>query len=546
MNTPSTPHEWLRLFAAKADGTISPDDHTRLNALLLDSADARRAWFEFQDAEAGLLAWAQRESEKRDEAPGAGVAGPPAEVAPVRRSAFWQVAGALMACLALGAVAWRLWWRDEAPVTPGGANVVVQDEATTSAVAVLTRGVDLEWEQGTDAPVLNEPLSPGTLKLRSGVAEIEFFQGARLCIEGPAELRVVSAGEAYCTSGRFSAEVPPHARGFRIGTPKGDLVDLGTEFGLDLTSGTPALHVFKGEVELHRPQGPMQLLTTGQAAVMEKKEQDGADRMPADDSAFHFSRDLDARAEASQRRVFEEWRRASDTLLKDPALLLRLDFQGGAGARSLRNAAPSSVDIAPGTIVGCTWTQGRWPGKQALQFRSLSDRVRLNIPGEYRQLTATASVQLHGLNVRQSSLCMTQGLGKGYMHWQILHDGSLCLGVGEGPGRPGSGVPVLWQDYITPVVFTPERFGQWVHLAAVYDLESREVRFYVNGSRLSTHAIKAPVPLSPGLVELGNWTPSPEKRQQPVRNFAGCMDEFNLFSRALPEAEIRAQARQAP
>ena len=100
-----------------------------------------------------------------------------------------------------------------------------------------------------------------------------------------------------------------------------------------------------------------------------------------------------------------------------------------------------------------------------------------------------------------------------------------------------------WQDYITPVLFTPERFGQWVHLAMVYDLDAREVRFYANGTRFSTHPIKEAVQLSPGLVELGNWTPTPEKRQQPVRNFNGCMDEFTLLSRALSDDEIRQLAR---
>jgi hypothetical protein len=282
----------------------------------------------------------------------------------------------------------------------------------------------------------------------------------------------------------------------------------------------------------------MRLLTTGQASRME-----GADMMTADATDFAFSRDLDSRVQASQRHALESWQQTAAQQLHDPALLLRLDFQDGAGARSLKNATQNGPDIAAGTIVGCTWTQGRWPGKQALQFRSLSDRVRLNIPGQYRQLTATASVQLHGLNVRQSSICMTQGLGAGYMHWQVLHDGSLCLGVGEGLGKPGQGVPVRWQDYISPVLFTPERFGQWVHLAMVYDLDAREVRFYVNGTRFSTHPIKEAVQLSPGLVELGNWTPTPEKRQQPVRNFAGCMDEFSVLSRALTDDEIRQLAR---
>jgi hypothetical protein len=320
-----------------------------------------------------------------------------------------------------------------------------------------------------------------------------------------------------------------------VGTPKGDVVDLGTDFGLDLRSEKPELHVFKGEVELHRPQAPMQKISGGAAALLGQPA-DGAP-LEANAAAFDFSRELDALISASQGQAFENWKRAGVRWNDDPDLRLHFDFQEGEGARSLHNAAAHGEEIAAGTVVGCTWTEGRWPGKRALQFRSLSDRVRISVPGEYKDVTMAAWVQLHSLNIRQSSICMSQGLAAGYMHWQILHDGSLCLGVGIGSK------PIVWADYISPVVFTPERFGQWVHLAVVYDLAGGEVRFYANGQRISRHPIQKPMVLTPGTMEIGNWTPSPEKRQQPVRNFIGCMDDFSIVARALKEGDIRALAQ---
>ena len=95
-----------------------------------------------------------------------------------------------------------------------------------ASVAVLTRGVNLEWESAAITP--GTPLLPGLLKLKSGIAQIEFYQGARVVIEGPAELQLISSGEATCTRGKLSANVPPQAKGFRINTPKGTIVDLGT------------------------------------------------------------------------------------------------------------------------------------------------------------------------------------------------------------------------------------------------------------------------------------------------------------------------------
>lgn len=534
MNANFTDQELHRLFVAKADDSITPEDHEKLSAILKESAEARAQWFAFQDAEAGLLAWAQREASRRSE---------PVEVmAEVGKhrvtSGGWgklRYIAALAAGVVIGAVTWAVWPEATETAALGNPGVVGRGEATTSSVAVLSRGVNMEWDEAFAVPAVNAPLSPGLLRLKSGVAEIEFFQGARLCVEGPAEIKLVSAGEAFCQYGRFSAHVPPQAKGFRVGTPKGDVVDLGTDFGLDLRGDKPELHVFKGEVELHRPQTPMQKISGGNAALLGQP----ADATPleANASAFDFSRELDALISASQGQAFEKWKSAGVMWNDDPDLRLRFDFQEGEGARSLHNVATHGQEIAAGSVVGCTWTEGRWPGKHALQFRSLSDRVRVSLPGEYKQVTAAAWVQLHSLNIRQSSLCMSQGLASGYMHWQILHDGSLCLGVGVQSN------PIVWADYISPVVFTPERFGQWVHLAVVYDLPGGEVRFYANGLRISRHPIQKPMVLTPAIVEIGNWTPSLEKRQQPVRNFVGCMDDFSLVARALKDDDIRALAQ---
>ncbi len=548
MSQPFNQQELHRLFVAKTDGTITPEDHTRLCALLKESAEVRKLWFVFQDTEAGLLAWAQKESQKSEYPPATGTL--PKTNLPSSSSNRWLAIGSLAAGLAIGALAWLIWpptiqienVTTRPAVHPQAPSALTRAEATTASIAVLMRGANIVWDKSGMMPAMNAPLAPGVLKLQSGLAEIEFFQGARLCIEGPAEIRLISAGEAFCQSGRFSAHVPPHARGFKLGTPKGDIVDLGTDFGLDLSNAASELHVFNGEVELYQPQTQMRKLTTGVAADLNQSANPKS--LAANESAFTFSRELDARVSESRRQAFERWQSTSANWAKDTDVRLWLDFQDGKNSRSLRNNAANGKDIAAGSIVGCTWTEGRWPGKQALQFRSLSDRVRFNVPGTYRQLTLSASIQLQGLNVRQSSLCMSEGIGAGYLHWQILHDGSLCLGVGDGSRRVGTNAePVMWQDYISPVVFTPERFGQWVHLAAVYDMENSEVRFYLDGELLSRHPMSHPISLTPGLVELGNWIPTPEKSQQPIRNFAGCMDEFALIARVLTEKEIQQLAK---
>ncbi|HEY3899414.1 MAG TPA: LamG-like jellyroll fold domain-containing protein [Chthoniobacter sp.] len=518
--------EMHRLFAAKADGTITPEEHERLSTLLKESAEARREWFAFQDAESAMLSWAQREAVRREEGVGLEKADHPSEA----RGAIWKYAGALAAGIVIGLLAWTFWPKPHV----GASTFAARDEATTSSVAVLSRGVNMVWDATAGAPAVNSPLPPGTFRLQSGVAEIEFFQGARLCLEGPAEIRLISAGEAFCSYGRFSAHVPPTARGFRINTPKGDIVDLGTDFGLDLNAKSPELHVFKGEVELHQPQTPTRKLTTGTAAGL---DQPGSNRvLTANTAAFAFSHDLDAQVSASRQEAFEHWEEADARRNNDASLRLHLDFQDQKGSRSLRNSAARADELAASTIVGCNWTEGRWPGKGALQFRSVSDRVRLNLPGEYPEFTLAAWVQLHSLNARQSqsSICMTQGLEVGGVHWQVIYNGAMCLGI------VAEAHPHVTDDYISPVVFTPERFGQWVHLAVTFDSAAKEVRFYVNGQRLSRHPLKRFVMPKPAVAELGNWLPASDySGPHAVRNFVGAMDEFSLFARALSDDEIR-------
>ena len=47
--------------------------------------------------------------------------------------------------------------------------------------------------------------------------------------------------------------MPPQAHGFAIGSPNLDLVDRGTEFGLQVGGGKTEVHVFQGKVELYEP-----------------------------------------------------------------------------------------------------------------------------------------------------------------------------------------------------------------------------------------------------------------------------------------------------
>lgn len=416
-----------------------------------------------------------------------------------------------------------------APVLP-----VVSEESTTVAVAVLTRTVGAEWAELYSGPVVGTALEPGWLKLKAGLAEVEFFSGARVVLEGPAEFRLVSSNEAFCKTGRLTAEVPTHASGFRIGTPQGSLVDRGTAFGLTVSPTGAEVHVFQGKVELHRSAG-RQDLTTGEAVAVALGGEDR--RLPANPSGFVTRPDLDRRENDATAQERMRWETSARAWSADTALLVRFDFESPFPTRTLQNAATNGSPVSSGTVVGCERADGHWPGKGALEFGRVGDRVRLAIPGELQSLSLLTRVRVGGLDRRYNSLMMSDAFDPGAVHWQVLSDGRVRLGIAARPQHT---------DYDSPQVFTPNRLGQWVHLAMVYDAKNRRVTHYADGVPLNRESLKNDIALRPGRAELGNWNAGTRSDRIPIRHFSGRMDEFAAFSRPLSDDEVSRHADGRP
>ena len=440
------------------------------------------------------------------------------------RQTKWVLA--LAACVALLATGWfALRWSH--PNDRKGA--------TSKAVAMLNRVVDAQWSESSEAPRLGAPLEPGWLRLKSGLAQIVFYSGARVVIEGPAEFQIVSPSEASCRGGKLTTEVPPQAHGFHVSTPQMNVTDFGTAFGLDVKERWTELHVFKGSVEFQPADGAAkQNLKEGAGAVAESS---GPARLiSANPTAFASLFDLQMKSSAAEVRRHEQWRAASSRLDEDPSLLVHFDFeQMDLADWRLPNTSKRKNTAPDATIVGCQWVEGRWPDKHALEFRGVSDRVRLSVPGEFESLTVAVWVRVQGLDRQFNSLFMSDGFEPGTLHWLIRKDGVFGLtAIGAGSGN--------YQICASPPVLALDQFGIWLHLAVVLDGNAKRVVQYVNGLPVSEKALKINPPFRIGAAELGNWNASgfPDNDPSLIRNFSGAMDEFCLFSRALNGDEIRA------
>jgi hypothetical protein len=381
------------------------------------------------------------------------------------------------------------------------------------------------------------PLWPGWFRLKSGFAHIEFYSGATVILEGPADLQIVSRDEAFCARGKLRATVPPQATGFAIGAPGLDLVDRGTEFGLAVggAADRTEVHVFQGKVELYDPKAKRapdarKELLTGQGVRLDKPGQ--FQPIAVSPSTFKTAADLVKQNQAQTVRRQKDWLAASQALRRDPSVLIYYPFDDtDTWSRTLADQAQLRKDPHDGAIVGCTWAPGRWPGRQGLEFKRVSDRVRLHVPGAFDALTLMAWVRVDALPNRFNSLFMTDGGEEAAPHWHIGDNSKIELGV-QSHKRKG------WVHYLTEPVITPARLGQWVHLAVVYDRAGGLVTHYVDGEPVQQQELKLDIELRIGDAEIGNWNLGGRPHHSPIRYFTGCIDEFALFSRALQGDEI--------
>ncbi len=456
---------------------------------------------------------------------------PPAEPAHQTRRPFFRFALshamlALAAAIALLAVPAMLLLR----TGPGPSPHEMAEREPTSTphlvVAMVHHTLGAEWP--VDGLVLRpgSPVEPGRIQFTEGLIQLQFFTGVQLVVEGPADFEIVSAEKAVCRTGRFHVAVPSQATGFHLETPQGDLVDFGTEFGLDLAEGVePALHVFDGEVAFHpRNQGTSARLGVGQAAAL-SPEGAGTPRR-ADADLFASYREVNHMQALSNEIKVAEWFRGSRFWRTHPGLLAYFDFEEHdyvSGTVFGETADPYAEPVG-GLVIGASFRDGRWPGKTGMGFPRWSDRVRLSLPGSHRQLTLAAWVRVTRFEPRIHSLLMSDDLtGSGPRWFLDGQQGALRLEI------PGG------RSFTSAPRITRERESTWMHLATTFDLDRREVEHFLDGASIGRESFASSDPLRIGIADIGNWNHPPRGADH---HLGGTIDELMVLSLRLAPEQI--------
>lgn len=142
-------------------------------------------------------------------------------------------------------------------------------------VATLIDSVNPVWSEPFNGPRNGDRLSmnQGALTLNQGIVKMDFDDGVRVLIEGPAEYEISGRMEIRLYAGQLYAHVTEAGRGFTVTTANSRIVDLGTEFGVQASAdGSAELHVYKGKTALlSRNKGSLDV-TEGQAKKLLAEE----------------------------------------------------------------------------------------------------------------------------------------------------------------------------------------------------------------------------------------------------------------------------------
>lgn len=164
-------------------------------------------------------------------------------------------------------------------------------------VAVLSDNINAKWADTKSQLVNGDAFVTSARRwlLREGYAELLFENNTRVTLEGPSEFQILTGDQIRLNYGRLYAVVPQEAIGFMVKTPSAQIVDLGTEFGVDTN--------FQGDTSVHVTAGRTMMIAGDQSNKLSVEIGKGdakriaAGSLAVSDVAYHdqlFVRDIDS------------------------------------------------------------------------------------------------------------------------------------------------------------------------------------------------------------------------------------------------------------
>ncbi len=263
------------------DGALGPAETQALEKRLSENPDDRQVFLKFMTVHAELsnLSTGRQQVESifhdssrqflaenplaDSDASGTGASQP-----------VWGIA-ALCASLLIGLTIGISWWMNQYSDQPIASNSTPEYGQT---IPLSVEATDEKCVWYVESENRSKPASfriGDVLRVTDGKLAITYPHGTKIVLHSPAAYQLLSDMKARMIIGRLTANVSETAKGFSVVTPQATVIDLGTEFGVEVNNdGATDFLVFKGEVDIdfHNDETsrvPAQRLRMGEAVRLD-------------------------------------------------------------------------------------------------------------------------------------------------------------------------------------------------------------------------------------------------------------------------------------
>lgn len=375
-----------------------------------------------------------------------------------------------------------------------------------------------------------EWISPGKIVLDKGTLGLTFDSGALVVLNAPAEFDVETHSRGFLHSGQVVAQVPEPAIGFIINTPNSTIVDLGTEFTVNVDGDESTVKVLTGEVHAYAESssGASEdvILTQDEAVRISDRSPEAFSNADDFEHEQFYNWDLFYQPDANYIHFNFDTEKGNNRTLSDGT------WDEVFAARYL-NADDTSTTV-PTTIPGVF-------GK-ALNFNGDGEFAATNFEGISGAQARTIScwIKLPANSPNPAPSIVSWGEHRRGRHWQVSINNVPQFGT-RGAIRTN-----FSSGYV--IGSTDLRDGRWHHIASVYiggnssDIGAH-IRHYVDGKLELVSAIKG----IPNDIDTTTDTSRTrdnlkiglrKRRNQPIKTLHGAIDELYIFDAAILPSQI--------
>ncbi len=270
-NDSSRHDELFELLSDLVDSELPPARAERLRDLLRDDPEAQDLYLEFMKLHAHLHLAYDSGAGAADMPGGSSMPLKPLSISPFEAAESGAIADELdinagahpagrfwpsplvigWALAGLFAIALLIVSRPVEPRKSQVATRPLEKVELSNGLAVVVKATGARWKtSGGRVPKEGDLLPQCRLDVAEGRVMLSMLSGVTVIVEGPADIELLSMDRITCHRGKLRTKVPEGAEGFVVTGPNSAVIDLGTEFGININQdGKSRGKVFKGEVE---------------------------------------------------------------------------------------------------------------------------------------------------------------------------------------------------------------------------------------------------------------------------------------------------------